>query len=38
MFADDDPRGTTLTMIFHTRVFAQILKCAAEFSLAAVRI
>jgi hypothetical protein len=34
MFADDDPRGTMLTMIFHTRVFAQILKCAAEFSLA----
>jgi hypothetical protein len=31
---DDDPRGTMLAMIFHTRVFAQILKCAAEFSLA----
>jgi hypothetical protein len=34
MFADDDARETMLTMIFHTRVFAQILKCAAEFSLA----
>jgi hypothetical protein len=34
MFADDDARGTMRTMIFHTRVFAQILKCAAEFSLA----
>jgi hypothetical protein len=34
VFADDDARGTMLTMIFHTRVFAQILKCAADFSLA----
>jgi hypothetical protein len=34
MFADDDTHGTMLTMIFHTRVFAQILKCAAEISLA----
>jgi hypothetical protein len=30
----DDAHGTMLTMIFHTRIFAQILKCAAEFSLA----
>jgi hypothetical protein len=34
MLAEDDARGTMLTMIFHTRVLAQILKCAAEFSLA----
>jgi hypothetical protein len=34
MFADDDARAKMLTLIFHTRVFAQILKCAAEFSLA----
>jgi hypothetical protein len=34
MVADDDARETMMTMIFHTRVFAQIIKCAAEFSLA----
>jgi hypothetical protein len=34
MLADDDARGTIRTMIFHTRVFAQVLKCVAEFSLA----
>ena len=34
LVADDDARGTMLTMIFHTPVFAQILKHAAEFSLA----
>jgi hypothetical protein len=34
MVADEDARQTMRGMIFHTRVFAQILKCAAEFSLA----
>lgn len=34
MSKDDDAHGTMLKMIFHTRIFAQILKCAAEFSLA----
>jgi hypothetical protein len=34
MCANDESREAMLTMIFHTRVFAQILKCAAQFSLA----
>jgi hypothetical protein len=34
MLTDDDAHRTMRTLIFHTRVFAQILKCAAEFSLA----
>jgi O-methyltransferase domain len=34
MIVDNDTHGTMLNKIFHARIFAQILKCVAEFSLA----
>lgn len=34
MSSNDDARETMLSMIFNTRILAQVLKCAAEFSLA----
>jgi hypothetical protein len=34
MFTENDAHSTMLTMIFHARLLAQVVKCVAEFSLA----
>ena len=34
MFTESDVHNTMLTMIFHARLLAQVVKCVAEFSLA----
>jgi hypothetical protein len=34
MFTKNDAHSTMLTMIFHARLLAQVVKCVAEFSLA----